>query len=135
MLLRHTVNLSLTFSYAFLLFLGDKLGKVVHIIQSKEPSLKGNNPDEIEIDFETLKPATLRELEKYVNSCVKKKKAPVKKPKSAEDREAMQAKKKEELEKRLQVCVISERSLSVTIVHSCCREKLFNFSYLEFAEL
>ena len=88
-----------------MLFLGDKLGKVVHIIQSKEPSLKGNNPDEIEIDFETLKPATLRELEKYVNSCVKKKKAPIKKPKSAEDREAMQAKKKEELEKRLQVCI------------------------------
>jgi len=81
---------------------GDKLGKVVHIIQSKEPSLKGNNPDEIEIDFETLKPGTLRELEKYVNSCVKKKKTPAKKPKSAEDREAMQAKKKEELEKRLQ---------------------------------
>ena len=84
--------------------LGDKLGKVVHIIQSKEPSLKGNNPDEIEIDFETLKPATLRELEKYVNTCVKKKsKTPVKKPKTAEDREALQAKKKEELEKRLQV--------------------------------
>jgi len=81
---------------------GDKLGKVVHIIQSKEPSLKGNNPDEIEIDFETLKPGTLRELEKYVNSCVKKKKTPAKKPKSAEDREALQAKKKEELEKRLQ---------------------------------
>uniref|UniRef100_T2MD51 Bromodomain-containing protein 3 n=1 Tax=Hydra vulgaris TaxID=6087 RepID=T2MD51_HYDVU len=82
---------------------GDKLGKVVHIIQSKEPSLKGNNPDEIEIDFETLKPATLRELEKYVNSCVKKKKTtPIKKPKSAEDRGALQAKKKEELEKRLQ---------------------------------
>lgn len=80
---------------------GDKLGKVVHIIQTKEPSLKGNNPDEIEIDFETLKPATLRELERYVNSCVKKKKTPVKKPKTAEDREAMQAKKKEELEKRL----------------------------------
>ena len=88
-----------------ILFVGDKLGKVVHIIQSKEPSLKGNNPDEIEIDFETLKPATLRELEKYVNSCVKKKKTtPVKKPKSAEDRGALQAKKKEELEKRLQVC-------------------------------
>lgn len=81
---------------------GDKLGKVVHIIQTKEPSLKGNNPDEIEIDFETLRPATLRELEKYVNSCVKKKKTPIKKPKSAEDREALQAKKKEELEKRLQ---------------------------------
>ena len=82
---------------------GDKLGKVVHIIQTKEPDLKGNNPDEIEIDFETLRPATLRELEKYVNSCVKKKKAPVKKPKNNEDREALQAKKKEELEKRLQV--------------------------------
>lgn len=81
---------------------GDKLGKVVHIIQTKEPNLKGNNPDEIEIDFETLRPATLRELERYVNSCVKKKKTPVKKPKTAEDREAMQAKKKEELEKRLQ---------------------------------
>ena len=86
-----------------MIFSGDKLGKVVHIIQTKEPNLKGNNPDEIEIDFETLKPATLRELERYVNSCVKKKKTPVKKPKSAEDREAMQAKKKEELEKRLQV--------------------------------
>ena len=85
------------------LSLGDKLGKVVHIIQTKEPSLKGNNPDEIEIDFETLRPATLRELERYVNSCVKKKKTPIKKPKSAEDREALQAKKKEELEKRLQV--------------------------------
>ena len=75
----------------------------MHIIQTKEPDLKGNNPDEIEIDFETLRPATLRELEKYVNSCVKKKKAPVKKPKNNEDREALQAKKKEELEKRLQV--------------------------------
>ena len=80
---------------------------MVHIIQTKEPSLKGNNPDEIEIDFETLRPATLRELERYVNSCVKKKKTPVKKPKTAEDREALQAKKKEELEKRLQViCLV-----------------------------
>ena len=43
---------------------GDKIGHVVHIIQSREPSL--SNPDEIEVDFETLKPATLRELEKYV---------------------------------------------------------------------
>eukprot|EP00112_Aurelia_sp_Birch-Aquarium-sp1_P016040 Seg36.4 transcript_id=Seg36.4/GoldUCD/mRNA.D3Y31 product="Bromodomain testis-specific protein" protein_id=Seg36.4/GoldUCD/D3Y31 len=82
---------------------GDKLGKVVHIIQTREPTLKGTNPDEIEIDFETLKPATLRELEKYVNSCMRKKsKPPAKKPKTAEDREAEQARKKEELEKRLQ---------------------------------
>ena len=52
---------------------GDKLGKVVHIIQLREPSLKDSSPDEIEIDFETLKPATLRELEKYVSSILKKK--------------------------------------------------------------
>ncbi|CAB4057481.1 BRD2 [Lepeophtheirus salmonis] len=43
---------------------GDKIGRVVHIIQSREPSLRETNPDEIEIDFETLKPSTLRELEK-----------------------------------------------------------------------
>ena len=55
------------------LLAGDKLGRVVHIIQSREPSLKDSNPDEIEIDFETLKPSTLRELEAYVMSCLKKK--------------------------------------------------------------
>ncbi|KAM9856608.1 bromodomain-containing protein 4-like isoform 2-T2 [Aulostomus maculatus] len=60
---------------------GDKLGRVVHIIQTREPSLKNSNPDEIEIDFETLKPSTLRELEKYVSSCLRKKKKPsVEKP-------------------------------------------------------
>lgn len=51
---------------------GDRLGKVVHIIQSREPSLRNSNPDEIEIDFETLKASTLRELEKYVATCLKK---------------------------------------------------------------
>ena len=55
---------------------GDKLGKVVHIIQSREPSLKDTSPDEIEIDFETLKPSTLRELDKYVSSVLKKPKRP-----------------------------------------------------------
>lgn len=54
-------------------FLGDKLGRVVHIIQFREPSLRDSNPDEIEIDFETLKPSTLRELEAYVASCLRKK--------------------------------------------------------------
>uniref|UniRef100_A0AAZ3P9X9 Uncharacterized protein n=1 Tax=Oncorhynchus tshawytscha TaxID=74940 RepID=A0AAZ3P9X9_ONCTS len=53
---------------------GDKLGRVVHIIQSREPSLKNTNPDEIEIDFETLKPSTLRELETYVWTSLRKKK-------------------------------------------------------------
>lgn len=68
------------FSFLFFFFffvakfvLGDKLGRVVHIIQSREPSLRDSNPDEIEIDFETLKPSTLRELESYVASCLRKK--------------------------------------------------------------
>ena len=52
---------------------GDKLGKVVNIIQNREISLRDSNPDEIEIDFETLKPSTLRELESYVSSCLRKK--------------------------------------------------------------
>ena len=55
---------------------GDKLGRVVHIIQMRETSLKDTSPDEIEIDFETLKPSTLRELEKYVNLVLRKQKRP-----------------------------------------------------------
>lgn len=78
---------------------GDKLGRVVHIIQSREPSLRDSNPDEIEIDFETLKPSTLRELEAYVASCLRKK--PHRKP-SAKSRDEQMADKKHELEKRLQ---------------------------------
>ncbi|XP_078145529.1 bromodomain-containing protein 3-like [Centroberyx gerrardi] len=52
---------------------GAKLGRVVRIIQTREPSLRDSNPDEIEIDFETLKPSTLRELEQYVKTCLHKK--------------------------------------------------------------
>ena len=37
----------------------------------REPSLSETKPDEIEIDFETLKPSTLRELEKYVAACLR----------------------------------------------------------------
>jgi hypothetical protein len=73
---------------------------VVHIIQMRETSLKDTSPDEIEIDFETLKPSTLRELEKYVNLVLRKQKRPSAKSK---DRTADAAKKKAELEKRLQV--------------------------------
>merc|ERR1719203_1781568 len=51
---------------------GDKLGKVVQIIQQREPALRDSNPDEIEIDFETLKPSTLRALEHFVASSLKK---------------------------------------------------------------
>uniref|UniRef100_W5MAP1 Bromodomain containing 3 n=1 Tax=Lepisosteus oculatus TaxID=7918 RepID=W5MAP1_LEPOC len=86
---------------------GEKLGRVVHIIQSREPSLRDSNPDEIEIDFETLKPSTLRELERYVKSCLQKKQ---RKPlptagtgkKSAKSKEELAQEKKKELEKRLQ---------------------------------
>ncbi|XP_017782486.1 PREDICTED: bromodomain-containing protein 2-like isoform X4 [Nicrophorus vespilloides] len=77
---------------------GDKLGRVVHIIQSREPSLRDSNPDEIEIDFETLKPSTLRELESYVASCLRKK--PHKKMPGKSKDEQM-AERKQELEKRL----------------------------------
>merc|ERR1719414_1518900 len=52
---------------------GDKLGKVVQIIQSREPALRDSNPDEIEIDFETLKPSTLRALEQFVAQSLRKK--------------------------------------------------------------
>ncbi|XP_004518420.1 homeotic protein female sterile isoform X2 [Ceratitis capitata] len=78
---------------------GDKLGRVVHIIQNREPSLRDSNPDEIEIDFETLKPSTLRELESYVASCLRKKTH--KKP-SGKSKDEQMAEKKQELEKRLQ---------------------------------
>lgn len=83
---------------------GDKLGRVVHIIQSREPSLRDSNPDEIEIDFETLKPSTLRELEAYVASCLKKKpRKPYssKKP-TGKSKDEQMAEKKQELERRLQ---------------------------------
>lgn len=46
---------------------------MVQIIQQREPSLRDSNPDEIEIDFETLRGSTLRELEKYVAECLRKK--------------------------------------------------------------
>uniref|UniRef100_A0A3B4ZVB2 Bromodomain-containing protein 3-like n=1 Tax=Stegastes partitus TaxID=144197 RepID=A0A3B4ZVB2_9TELE len=51
---------------------GMKLARVVQIIQTREPSMGSANPDEIEIDFEILKPSTLRELEQYVRSCLYK---------------------------------------------------------------
>lgn len=81
----------------------DKLGRVVHIIQTREPNLQGKDatPEEIEIHFETLRPATLRELQKYVQDCQKEimKVPPLKKTVglTSEDRE----KKVEELEQRL----------------------------------
>ena len=51
---------------------GDKIARVVTIIQSREPSVSETAPDGIEIDFETMKASTLRELEKYVAACLLK---------------------------------------------------------------
>lgn len=50
---------------------GLQLGRVVHIIQRREPSLtQADNPDEFEIDFETLQTPTLRKLQRYVRHCL-----------------------------------------------------------------
>ena len=68
---------------------GDKLGKVVQIIQHREPSLRDSNPDEIEIDFETLKPSTLRALENFVTQCLRKR------PKKRKGEGKKEAKKEE----------------------------------------
>ncbi|XP_014032556.2 bromodomain containing 2 isoform X7 [Salmo salar] len=82
---------------------GEKLGRVVHIIQAREPSLRDTNPEEIEIDFETLKPSTLRELERYVMTCLRKKprKPYGKKGGAGKSREELALEKQLELEQRL----------------------------------
>ncbi|VDN29901.1 unnamed protein product [Gongylonema pulchrum] len=69
---------------------------VVSIIESRE-QLPGFNPEEIEIDFETLKPTTLRELEAFVAACLKKKARKPYMPKSQKDVEN----KKRELEEKI----------------------------------
>lgn len=51
---------------------GDKLGRVVNIIQAREASLRDANPEEIEIDFETLKHSTLRTLQSFVMASLRK---------------------------------------------------------------
>ncbi|TRY80396.1 hypothetical protein TCAL_04716 [Tigriopus californicus] len=59
------------------------------------------NPDEIEIDFETLKPSTLRELEKYVATCLRRAK-PLKPYYEKKSGDQQLTEKKQELEKRLE---------------------------------
>ena len=46
-------------------FAGDKLLRVVQIMQASEPQLRGS-PEELEIDFEQLQPGTLHDLACYV---------------------------------------------------------------------
>lgn len=49
---------------------GKKLGHLVNILHKLEPSICAADPDEIEIDFATLKPSTLRKMEQFVRSCL-----------------------------------------------------------------
>nr|XP_046248326.1 bromodomain testis-specific protein isoform X2 [Scatophagus argus] len=51
---------------------GDKLGKLVKIIHAREACLRGSSLEEIEVDFEMLKPSTLRALQRFVATCLKK---------------------------------------------------------------
>ncbi|CAG2114237.1 unnamed protein product, partial [Medioppia subpectinata] len=46
------------------------LKNVLRILQSTEPSIKCDNDENIEIDFEALKPETLMALRKFVSSCM-----------------------------------------------------------------
>ncbi|XP_056379131.1 bromodomain testis-specific protein [Hyla sarda] len=81
---------------------GEKLGRIVHIIQSREPSLRDSNPHEIEIDFETLKPSTLRHLERYVMTSLRKRPKKSNAEKATKSKDQLNKEKKLELEKRLQ---------------------------------
>lgn len=45
---------------------GDKLGKLVNIIHARESCLRDSTLEEIEVDFEMLKPSTLRALQRFV---------------------------------------------------------------------
>ncbi|KAL3990052.1 Bromodomain family protein [Acanthocheilonema viteae] len=90
---------------------GDKLSSVVSIIESRE-QLPGFNPEEIEIDFETLKPTTLRELEAFVAACLKKKPRKPYTPKSQKEVEI----KKRELEEKIKGLGGVITSTPITIV-------------------
>ncbi|KAM9761402.1 bromodomain testis-specific protein isoform 3-T4 [Menidia menidia] len=51
---------------------GEKLGKLVSIIHNRESCLRNAAPNEIEVDFEMLKTSTLRALQRFVETCLRK---------------------------------------------------------------
>ncbi|XP_034439128.1 bromodomain testis-specific protein isoform X2 [Hippoglossus hippoglossus] len=51
---------------------GYKLGKLVRIIHAREACLRDSSLEDIEVDFEVLKPSTLRALQRFVAACLKK---------------------------------------------------------------
>ncbi|XP_014024568.2 bromodomain testis-specific protein isoform X1 [Salmo salar] len=88
---------------------GDKLGKVVNIIQAREASLRDANPEEMEIDFETLKPSTLRALESFVTTCFRKRPKKPSLNKLVKAKGEMQTVKEQDAEKPRQ-CITDEPS-------------------------
>ncbi|KAI6205071.1 hypothetical protein M3Y94_00751000 [Aphelenchoides besseyi] len=79
----------------------DKLTEVLTIISSREKALNDKEkPDEVEIDFETLKPQTLRELEAFVNACTSQTKPRAQKPSTSRS-EVDSETRKRQLEERL----------------------------------
>ncbi|CAD5229514.1 unnamed protein product [Bursaphelenchus okinawaensis] len=74
----------------------DKLSRVLQIIAKRERLDEDINPEEVEIDFETLKPKTLRELESFVSQINQKTNRRPNAPRPVE-----QAARKRELEQRL----------------------------------
>lgn len=62
----------------------DKLGKVVEIIKKRKSNIMGKDSEEIEIDIDSLDNATLRELEKYVDECLRPKPQKVSNSKQAQ---------------------------------------------------
>eukprot|EP00049_Salpingoeca_infusionum_P026489 m.25951 g.25951 ORF g.25951 m.25951 type:complete len:1105 (+) comp8780_c0_seq2:172-3486(+) len=49
----------------------DKLPRVLDIIRANEPHLQQSNDQEVEIDFDKLRPRTLSELDNFVRHCFK----------------------------------------------------------------
>uniref|UniRef100_A0A915D1W9 NET domain-containing protein n=1 Tax=Ditylenchus dipsaci TaxID=166011 RepID=A0A915D1W9_9BILA len=78
---------------------GECLTRVVSIIESRE-QITDFNPEEIEIDFETLKAQTLRELEAFVKACLDKKST--KKPVAPKTATIKPQTKREELEEKIE---------------------------------
>ncbi|KAM7012585.1 bromodomain testis-specific protein isoform 2-T2 [Tautogolabrus adspersus] len=78
---------------------GDKLGKLVKIIHARESCLRDSTLEEIEVDFELLKPSTLRALQKFVGACLRKCNKNVSKQKQVKPTVVMKAGKLKEAEK------------------------------------
>ncbi|XP_009081614.1 PREDICTED: bromodomain testis-specific protein-like, partial [Acanthisitta chloris] len=79
---------------------GEKLVKVVLIIQSGEPALRNSNFDELEVDIATLNAPTLRKLEKYVASCLRKRPSQMRAENATKSKEQVNSKRKQVLEKK-----------------------------------